>query len=146
MYSVTRKKRRTKQLRKYNHVLKLYAKCVYFPWMSNLTLFQDAAMNKPVSAVRCRIYYEHTLQLSTIRSCISTANPWGQVILEGKDFFCQYFLFGWISVAAATPLTALEQERRADWFVFLLLPTGRSSVHAPACLSFFQTIKILILM
>lgn len=146
MYSVTRKKRRTKQLQKYNHVLKLYAKCVYFPWMSNLTLFQDAAMNKPVSAVRCRIYYEHTLQLSTIRSCISTANPWGQVILEGKDFFCQYFLFGWISVAAATPLTALEQERRADWFVFLRLPTGRSSVHAPACLSFFQTIKILILM
>lgn len=66
--------------------------------------------------------------------------------LKEKIFFCQYFLFGWISVAAATPLTALEQERRADWFVFLLLPTGRSSVHAPACLSFFQAIKILILM
>lgn len=63
-----------------------------------------------------------------------------------EKIFCQYFLFGWISVAAATPLTALEQERRADWFVSLLLPTGRSSVHAPACLSFFQAIKILILM
>lgn len=145
MYSVTRKKRRTKQLRKYNHVLKLYAKCVYFPWMSNLTLFQDAAMNKPVSAVRCRIYYEHTLQLSTIRSCISTANPWGQVILEGKDFFLSVLPL-WLDQCSCCHTSNSLRAGEESWLVCFPTPTNRKKQCPRSSLPKFLPIKILILM